>query len=223
MMKKELLCFLLMFMFLVNNVLGMENPQKVKTVKMFHCTRKEIAKLILKEGLKSRFQLAREGKATVPNYWPTADHYDSIFFQYIDEDKLKQIEPSLWMNLVVNNYCIGIEVDPNKTNVYNPDLRITPPFKDMQGDGFGYSPGSHFYIEDVYKQSGMPLKEYIEKRRRFINRKSHNCSGGYSAIPDPLTAEPLCVKIDEIYDYTGYYFNEHTIKKDRIDPSEFAQ
>jgi|SRR4030095_4791627 hypothetical protein len=229
MMKKEIFFVVLAVSFIANNALSMETPQKSKPVKMFHCTRKEIARLILKEGLKSRSQLVREGKTTVSEYLPFPDHDDNIYFQYIDENDLKQIEPGLWDNSEAFNrfvYCVAMEMDPDKTMVYNPDLRFWPPLNNCNSDFVTHDP---VYAsldiaerEGIYKKSGMTLREYIEKKKRF-DKYDYACPIWYWGIQDTFTAAPICVFYEEMLSHTAYGWNEHTIKKDRIDPSEFAQ
>ncbi len=228
MMKKEMLVAVLVFWFAAGSVLGMESPQKSKTVKMFHCARsKEIARLILKEGIKSRSQLVREGRKTFSFYKPFPDHDDNIYFQYINEHDLEKIEPGLWDNWKAGNrflYCVAMEFDPDETMVYNPDLRFWPPEDNC---GYDITARDPIYVsldvverEDIYKKSGMPLRQYIAKKEYFEKEK-HHCFRWQEAIQDPFTADLRCVKVSNRY--TVYDWNEHTIKRDRIDPSEFAQ
>ena len=194
-----------------------------KTVKMYHCTTPEKAQIILEDGLKSREQLAREGKAEVGELFkPTADHYRSIFFQYIEPSNLKKIGSRLWQrgDGIYCEHCVAIEIDPTTTMIYNPDLRILPAFG-REGWSIDSKYSSNMQMrEHTYKRSGMFLNDYIERRERF---RQMRCGIGHVASPHPFTAEPYCVAFDVADKQTGYYWNEHTIQIDRIDPSEFVE
>jgi len=233
MMKKEMLFVVLVIFFVTNNALSMETPQQSKPVKMFHCTREWIARLIIKEGLKSRSQLVREGKASPSKeYLSFPDHDENIYFQYVDENDVRQIEPGLWYNMDALNrrylYCIAMEFDPDETMVYNPDLRFWPPENNCQYDCAVRDP-VHASLsvaerEDIYKKFGMTLRQYVAKKERFDSKKNdRNCFWGYEAIQDPFAADLRCVRKKRAGNYTEYRWNEHTIKKDRIDPTEFVQ
>lgn len=231
MMKKEMLLFVvLVFLFAADNILSTESSQKTKTVKMFHCTRYVSARLILKEGIKSRSQLVHEGKAVPFPHMSFPDHDDNIYFQYINEKDLEKIEPGLWYNKKAINrrflHCVAMEFDLDETMVYNPDLRFWPPENNCDYDITVRDP-IHASLdiaerEGIYKKSGMTLRQYIAKKEYF-EKGNHNCFWWSEVIQDPFTADVRCVGSHVSHRYTAYIWNEHTVKKDRIDPSEFAQ
>jgi hypothetical protein len=189
---------------------------KRETVRMFHCTCKEIAEIILIDGLKSRAQLAKEGKAEIGDFRPTSNHYESVFFQWKNPARLRKVKSGLWYNLDESffNYCVAIEVDPNTTMVYNPNLRMRDAFE-LNRDYYSNIEKR----EETYSQSGMLLKKYIEKDKRSSQMI---CIDGGRVYRHPFTADPVCLPINSV-DWTEFNWNEHTIQRDRIDPSEFAQ
>jgi hypothetical protein len=214
--------------FLVISLRGMDESSLSKhsptatRQRIYHCTTHERALKILAEGLKSKAQLAREAEVNLSIPEPIIDHYETIYFQYIAAAELTQIQPGLWektwqdQNLMKKfSHCIAIEVDDEVT-VYNPNLRFFHPFGTKN---VTYKNESVEYKTDIYKKSGIKLRDYIEREKRLNNM---NCYNGRS-FPHPLTTEPNCIEYGVAENQTGYYWNEFTIKKDRIDPSEFAR
>jgi hypothetical protein len=168
-----------------------EEPRKVL---MFHCTQPENIPLLLRDGLKSRSQLVKEGivinrqyKGDVPS-----DGLDPwIYFQHQDPEygihlrpglTVRKLRPYVWE--LSDRYsrplqCVAIEVDPTKTHVYNRDFNLRTSFREyntrrdlkcVYENDCKKNPNPSVCLKEhqakLYQQSRMPLSMYLEHQTR---------------------------------------------------------
>ena len=194
------------------------NPSK-NLVEIFHITTSSLD-LILSEGLKTKNQLLKESKNH--EYMRSGvfeDHYDTLFFQWYK----KGLKPNLFFE---SSNWVSIDVDPDKTFVYNRELRpYFLSYLPKMDDTDNYDSTQKFKdLRQKYESSKILLSEFIKHSNQFIELQSA-IDETKTIIRNPLTSEPLIVNInDERQWYPGYaYFNEILIKTPTLEPSEFKR
>ena len=184
-----------------------------RKIKIYHSLREgvKVEDIIKSGGLKSMNQLIKEGKAE-PRYKALPDQNENIYFRYYSKEKAKQEKEG-------SGKAIAIKVNPKKVIVHNQELRVKP-----MGKGRGLSWEEEKKLKrGQYNASGMPLEEYLEKKRRGEEMQKNRPPGTF-VIYHPITAEPELVGVENInkYGIPGGYIHEVTIKKDVIPPKKFA-
>ena len=147
---------------------------------------------ILTEGLKSRKELVEEGKLEPVSQMYGPEHMNQIYFRWWNST-FARTRDTPW---------ISIDVDPQKTKVFNAEYRYDAD-------------------KNLYLASEILLSELIEKKERGEAMKGTIPLKGVTY--HPLTAEPMLVDIDDerISDRHWFYSNEITIPRDVIPPTEF--
>lgn len=127
----------------------------------------EIYPSILKDGLKSKAQLIKEGLIDpLPVKGIFSDEHKNIYFWATLDN----------INLQYKN-IVAINVDPSEVYVFNSQLR-----------------GAVAYFE--YEASKMTLKEYLEKKEKYdqLEESISNSTEQYRVIEHSLTAEPIIIQ-----------------------------
>ena len=185
-----------------------------RKIKVYHSLREgvKVEDIINSGGLKSMGQLIKEGKAE-PRYKVLPDQDENIYFRYYSKEKIKKEKKG-------NREIIGIKVNPRGLTVHNQELRVKPMVRGKRRLNWEEE---RRLKRGQYNFSEMPLKEYLEKKKRGEEMQKNKPPGTF-VIYHPITAEPELVRGDEInkYGIQGGYIHEVTIKKDVIPPKKFV-